>query len=366
MTSERLSRLGRSIRAAGLDAIALNAGPSLFYLTGLHFHLMERPVVGLFAPDEPPRLILPELERSKAEGRELILFAYGEDDASRGRAFIQAADSMRLRDRAIGLEPTRFRVLELRLLELAAPGAKLISASGALEDLRSIKDSGELRAMQRAIQVAEEALSATLPNIRVGMSESELASELTLQLLRAGSAPELPFAPIVASGPNSAIPHATASDRALQPGDALIIDWGATVDDYISDLTRTFAIGRLDSELARVHSIVEQANAAGRAAVRPGIACGAVDQATRQVIQRAGLGEAFTHRTGHGIGLEAHEPPYIRADSAQPLQAGMTFTVEPGIYLPGRFGVRVEDNLVVTPEGGETLTRYPRELAVVG
>jgi Xaa-Pro dipeptidase len=366
MTNERWTRVWRSIRAEGLDAIALNAGPSLFYLTGLSFHLMERPVVGLFSPDEAPRLVLPELERSKAEGTDLMLFPYGEDEASRTEAFSQAAHSLHLAGGAIGLEPTRLRVLELRLLEAAAPGAKLVPAGPALANLRSAKDQAELVAIRRAMKVAELALAATVPLIRVGMTERQVASELTLQLLRAGSDTELPFPPIVASGPNSALPHAVPSDRRLQARDMLILDWGATVDHYISDLTRTFVVGESDPELARIHAIVEQANAAGREAIRPGVACGEVDRAARDVIQKAGYGQAFTHRTGHGIGLEAHEPPYIHAGSLQRLEAGMTFTVEPGIYLPGRGGARVEDNVAVTSEGVETLSQYPRGLTVIG
>jgi Xaa-Pro dipeptidase len=187
-----------------------------------------------------------------------------------------------------------------------------------------------------------------------------------MQLLRAGSDPELPFSPIVASGPNSALPHAVPGDRELSAGDLLILDWGATSRGYISDLTRTLAMGEIEAELARIHEIVQQSNAAGRWAVMPEGTCGGVDQAARAVIAASGYGEFFIHRTGHGIGLEAHEPPYIRGDSAERLAPGMVFTVEPGIYLPGRGGVRVEDNVLVTAEGGESLTTFPRDLRVVG
>jgi Xaa-Pro dipeptidase len=170
----------------------------------------------------------------------------------------------------------------------------------------------------------------------------------------------------VASGPNSALPHATPTDRQLAPGDLLIIDWGARSGGYISDITRTFAVGEVDPEFNRIHQVVLEANIAGQSAVRPGATCNAVDQATRQVILDAGYGERFIHRTGHGIGLEPHEPPNIRSGEMVPLEAGMTFTVEPGIYLPGRAGVRIEDNVVVTENGVETLTVLERSLEVVG
>ncbi|OGO11486.1 MAG: peptidase M24 [Chloroflexi bacterium RBG_13_68_17] len=365
MSQERLSRLRQALRQHGLDALALIPGPSLFYLTGLSFHLMERPVIGLFTPDDEPRLVLPELESGKVARALIPLtpFAYGEDESSRSQAIAQAAGD--LSGRTIAIEPLRMRAFEMQLLEQAAPGAIIVPGGPAVSGLRLIKESGEVAAIRKAITVAETALEATLSLVRIGMTERDLAGELTIQMLRAGSDSELPFAPIVATGPNSAMPHAVPGERRLQPGDLLILDWGAAVEGYISDLTRTFAVGETDPELARIHEIVQQANAAGRWAVRPGATCAEVDQAARAVIRAAGYADFFTHRTGHGIGLEAHEGPYVRGDNAEALVAGMTFTVEPGIYLPGRGGARVEDNVLVTPEGCECLTSAPRELRVI-
>jgi len=220
--------------------------------------------------------------------------------------------------------------------------------------------------MQRGALIAERALEAALPLIRAGMTERELAAELGLQLHRAGSEPEGAFHPVVATGPNSALPHATPGDRPLQPGDLLIVDWRARTQGYISDLTRPFAVGELEPELAAVHAVVQQANQAGVQAVRPGVPCSAIDRAARQVIEAAGYGERFIHRTGHGLGLETHEPPYIRQDNDSLLEPGMTFTVEPGIYLPGRGGVRVEDDVVVSERGGRSLSGFARELRQVG
>src|SRR5690606_37032721 len=189
---------------------------------------------------------------------------------------------------------------------------------------------------------------------------------LVMQLFKHGSEPEMPFAPIVSSGPNSANPHASPSDRKLQAGDLLVVDWGAAYGGYISDLTRTFAVGAVDEEYRKIHKIVQEANAAGRAAAKPGIPCAEVDRAAREVIERSGYGKYFTHRTGHGIGMEGHEEPYMRGDNMQILEAGMAFTVEPGIYLTNRNGVRIEDNLVITEDGAESLSDMPREIRVVG
>jgi Xaa-Pro dipeptidase len=193
-----------------------------------------------------------------------------------------------------------------------------------------------------------------------------LASELVLQLLRAGSDSEFPFSPIVAGGPNSANPHAVPTDRKLVAGDMLVVDWGATVDGYFSDLTRTFAVSKIEKEMAVIAGLVLNANAAGRAAARPGITAGSVDQAARAEIERGGYGAQFTHRTGHGLGMEGHEEPYIFGENKLILAEGMTFTIEPGIYLRGRGGVRIEDNMVITADGAESLSDMPRPVAVLG
>lgn len=366
--SQRHARLAVALYNSRLEALALNPGPSLTYLTGMSFHLMERPVVALFTPHNPPILVLPELEAGKTAHLPFAaqIFPYGEDPAAWQAAFRQAAEAAELQGRKVGVEPRRMRVLELRLLEGAAPQASFLSAEDILAALRMCKDAQELAAMRQAVDIAQRALLATLPHIRIGMSERELASELSLQLLRAGSDSGLPFTPIVAGGPNGANPHAVPTQRALQAGELLVIDWGAAYAGYVSDLTRTFAVGEVSADLQRMASVVQEANAAGRAAVRPGVPAGAVDRAAREVIEKAGLGEFFTHRTGHGLGMEEHEPPYIRAGNQQLLEVGMTFTIEPGVYLPERDGVRIEDDVVVSETGGESLSDLPRELRTVG
>jgi Xaa-Pro dipeptidase len=360
----RQAQLATALYTHHLDVLALNPGPSLTYLTGLSFHLMERPVVGLFTPHNPVILILPELEAGKTANLPypVQVFPYGEDPAIWPNAFRQAALAAQIEGRRVGVEPGRMRVLELRMLEATAETAQYLSAEESLADLRMRKDQSEIEAMRKAAQIAQLALKETLPKVKAGISERELAAELTAQLLRAGSDVELPFAPIVSSGPNGANPHAVPSERRLQAGDLLVIDWGAAYKGYFSDITRTFAIGEIEDEFRQIAAIVRQANQAGKAAVQPGTSAHAVDQAARDVIEKAGYGKFFTHRTGHGLGMEAHEAPYIRAGNLQVLEAGMTFTIEPGIYLPGRGGVRIEDDVVVTKDGGESLTDLPREL----
>jgi Xaa-Pro dipeptidase len=364
MTNPRFTRLIRLMADHQLEGLAINPGPSLIYLTGLPFHLMERPTVLLITAAGQIALVLPELELRKMDNLDLPIegFAYNDNPASWPAAFAKAVTRLNLEGKKIGVEPSRLRVLELRYLETAMPKARFISADAVFNALRIQKDADEVSAMRRAVQIAQEALKATLPMIHAGVTERAIAAELVSQLLKAGSDPELPFSPIVSSGPNSANPHASPSDRKLQEGDLLVIDWGAAHHGYISDLTRTFAIGEVDAEYRRIAETVLRANAAGRNAAQPESTAGSVDAAARKVILDAGYGEYFTHRTGHGIGTESHEPPYIFGENDLPLLPGMTFTVEPGIYLPGRGGVRIEDNVVITSTGSETLSDLPREL----
>ena len=360
----RQAKLNTILRSSGLDCLILNAGPSLTYLTGLHFHLSERPVLVIFSPDRVPTIVLPELELEKLKNipYELKAFPYGEDPLQWKNIFQQAVQAAKLVGERNAVEPRQFRFLEFRLLHTAAPDADFIPADDCISKLRLYKDENEIAAMRQAAKIAEQALAATLPFIKISLNELDLANELTLQLLRAGSEPQLSFSPIVSSGPNSANPHATPSDRKLTPGDLLVIDWGASYKGYLSDITRTFAIGTMEPEFVQISKVVLEANLAGRTSSKPGITAGDVDKATRSVIDSAGYGKFFTHRTGHGLGMEGHEEPYIRTGNPMLLEPGMTFTIEPGIYLPDRNGVRIEDDVVITDSGSECLTSLPREV----
>lgn len=364
MTSSRLERLNVALSQAGLDGVVLNPGPTFTYLTGVSFHLMERPIVLLVAPGRRPVLVLPELEKLKVDlfPYPIDAFCYGENPADWDGVFHKAVRSLGLDGRKIGVEPRQLRLLEFRHVRAGAPEADYPDASEALASLRLRKDEAEVNALRRAVKAAQDALEATVPSIKVGATEKEIAAELNIQLLKHGSESELPFSPIVSGGPNSANPHATPSGRKLQPGDLLVVDWGARVDGYISDLTRTFAVGEVEPELRKIAEVVLAANAAARAAGHLGAPCANVDKAARHVIEQAGYGQYFTHRTGHGIGMQDHEDPYMRGDNMQMLYPGMAYTVEPGIYLPGRGGARIEDNVVVTKDGIDVLSDLPREL----
>jgi Xaa-Pro dipeptidase len=368
MAEDRLERLRHIIAKRNLDALILMPGPSLFYLTGVSFHLFERPILGFFPAEGQPVMVLPELEQAKGEtiAIPVQLSTYDEDPSHQLDAIAEAFRSLGLAGGTVGVEPLRMRMNEMDLLKRVDPDLQLRAADDITVLLRAIKDPHEVTAMRRAVEIAESALQATLPLIKIGMTERDLSAELVIQLLRHGSDSELPFQPIVASGPNSALPHATTSSRQIAAGDGLLVDWGASHQMYLSDLTRTFAVAEARPELAMIHQAVLAGNLAGRQAAAPGVACGAVDRVARAEIESAGYGELFVHRTGHGLGLEEHEAPFIRAGSQSTLKPGMTFTIEPGIYQQGFGGVRIEDDVLVTDGGCESLSGFPRELQVVG
>lgn len=368
MIQSRLARLAQQLSTTEFAGIALNAGPSLTYFTGLNFHLMERPVVFIYLLEKEPILILPRMEEAKIAGikEEIRSFAYDENPDGWGEVFAKALKYAEIGDKTVGVEPLGLRLIEYNFLQQAAQSTRFTDGSAITASLRCVKDKDEISCMQKAVDIAESALQAVVPLIKYGMEEKEIANELVMQLLRQGSQSTLPFSPIVSSGPNGANPHAKPSERKLVEGDLLVIDWGAGYGGYVSDLTRTFAVGEVDEESRKIHQLVKEANAAGRAAGKVGCACAEVDRAAREVIESGGYGKYFTHRTGHGIGKECHEEPYMRGDNEVPLQAGTTYTVEPGIYLPGKNGVRIEDDVLVTVDGPVSLSTLSRELVHVG
>jgi Xaa-Pro dipeptidase len=295
-----------------------------------------------------------------AGGADLI--SYSDEDGYQG-ALQRAIDALALDGRRCAIEYLHMRALELRALERVAPNTVFLSLEETLPGLRIAKDSQEILAMKRAISITEEALHALIAQPLIGLTEREIAARLEQEMKRAG-ADAVAFV-IVVAGPNSADPHKEPSERPVGMGEFLTIDCGLVKDGYLSDITRTFALGEVDDRLQVMYDVVLRANAAAKAAVKPGVAAQKVDRAARKVIEAAGYGDYFIHRTGHGLGIEVHEPPYIVEGNAQRLKPGMVFTVEPGVYVRGLGGVRIEDNVVVTEDGVDCLTTFPRDLMVV-
>jgi Xaa-Pro aminopeptidase len=358
----RLSEVAAATAKAGLDALLLTPGPDLRYVTGYDAHQLERLTCLALPADGAPFLVVPRLEVPAAQASpagQLDLEIVGWDETDDPYALVAS----RLGDvAAVGLADRMWALMVLRL-RTALPGARQELASVALRDLRARKSPAEVAALLAAGEAIDR-VHAQVPGwLRPGRSEREVAADISEAILAEGHA-TVDFA-IVASGPNGSSPHHTAADRVLQAGDAVVVDIGGTMPSgYCSDCTRTYAIGTPPAEFTAYYQVLKDAQDAACAAVRPGVTAEAVDAAAREPITAAGFGRYFIHRTGHGIGLETHEDPYIVSGNAEVLQPGHAFSIEPGIY-PGPHGARIEDIVVCTPSGYQRLNNVSRDLIVV-
>ena len=359
--AERRRRALQGAEAAGLAGILVSPGPDLAYLAAYAPLPLERLTLLVLSMGTDPTLVVPTLERPLAEraaGASGLILRDWRDGGDDPYAVIAGM-----------LGPGRYAVTDrtwashLLALERVAPDRSFVAAGEALPLLRAVKDPDEIERLRVVAHAADAAFDdvITLPFAR--RAEAEVAAELD-RLLREHGHERVDFT-IVGSGPNAASSHHEPGERRIEPGDAVVMDFGGMRDDYCSDITRTVFVGEPTDEEREVYAIVRAAQQAAFDAVRPGVAAQDVDRAARAVITDAGYGERFVHRTGHGIGLEVHEPPYIVEGNATPLEPGMTFSDEPGIYLEGRFGVRIEDQVAVTAEGAERLNDATRELTIV-
>jgi Xaa-Pro aminopeptidase len=364
--ASRLGDVAAATGRAGLDAVLLTPGPDLRYVTGYDAHQLERltclviPAAGLAGRDPflvVPRLELPAAQASPAGRLDLEIVAFDETDDPYALVAARLGNVA-----AVGLADRMWALMVLRL-RAALPGARQELASVALRDLRARKSPAEVAALLEAGQAIDR-VHARVPDwLRPGRTERAVAADISEAILAEGHA-TADFA-IVASGPNASSPHHTAAERVLQPGDAVVVDIGGTMPTgYCSDCTRTYAIGEPPAEFAAYYRVLQDAQEAACAAVRPGVSAEAVDAAARDPITAAGYGQYFVHRTGHGIGLETHEDPYIVSGNAEPLTAGNAFSIEPGIY-PGPNGARIEDIVVCTAGGCQRLNTVTRDLVVV-
>jgi len=360
--STRLREVAAATAHAGLDALLLTPGPDLRYATGYDAHALERLTCLAVPASGDPFLVVPRLEGPAAQASpagHLDLEIVGWDETDDPYALV----ARRLGDvSAVGLADRMWALMVLRF-RTALPGARQELASIALRDLRARKSPAEVAALLAAGEAIDR-VHAQVPGwLRPGRTERDVAADIADAILAEGHV-TVDFA-IVGSGPNAASPHHTASDRLLQPGDAVVVDIGGTMPSgYCSDCTRTYAIGTPPADFAAYYQVLKDAQDAACGAVRPGITAEAVDAAAREPITAAGFGDYFVHRTGHGIGLETHEDPYIVSGNTEVLQPGNAFSVEPGIY-PGPHGARIEDIVVCTADGYQRLNNVSRELVVV-
>lgn len=364
---ENITKFENIIIENGFDAAAVIPSPNFFWLTGKQKHLMERPTTLIVAPGKKPALIIAgfELDSMRDLPFSFDSFPFSDDPGEWDDAFKKAGRQLNLCGKRICVEPMHLRFLEAGFLKRNIPDSELIGAPELFSQLRLCKTETDTAKMRKAAEIAEDALEATLKLVKPGVTEQTLSAELVAQMLRLGSEPQLPFDPIVASGPNSADPHASVSTRAIQTGDFLLFDWGARYNGFCSDITRTFCVGEASDKQKEIYETVRLANQAGFEASHPDVPCGSIDQAARNIIEKKGYGKYFTHRVGHGLGLEAHEDPYLFGANTQRLSPGMSFTVEPGIYLPGFGGVRIEDDVTITFSGAIRTTSFFRGLKML-
>ncbi len=365
--AERLAGALAATEAAGLDAIFVGVGSDLRYLTGYEAMPLERLTMLALRPDRDPFVIVPRLERGAAEAGlrtpvDIVTWHETDDPYTLAVAGLP-------RDAGIAVSDTMLAMHLLRLQAAVAPGARFSPASAVLRDLRMVKAADEIALLRLAAHAADRVVGQIAAGRLIGRTEAEVAREVRERLIAEGHE-EAQFA-IVGSGPNSASPHHEASDRVIGTGEPIVLDIGGTLGGYGSDITRTLWVtggdpsGGPDERFRMLFDVLYRAQVRATAAVRPGVPCEDIDAAARGVIDAAGFGEAFFHRTGHGIGLEGHEDPYLVAGNILPLRPGMAFSVEPGIYFPGAYGARIEDIVVCGENGPITLNQAPRELSVV-
>jgi Xaa-Pro aminopeptidase len=363
----RIERLAARLGELELDALLVNAPADVRYLTGFTGSSGLALIHAGAAGEEPgaPRFFTDF--RYATQSAEQVPAAYEREIVSGGELLDAAAATLAGSRGRLGFDEGTLSVRShRRLAEGTGEGWELVPSSGEVARLRAVKDAGELARIRAAAELADEALREILESGLAGRTEREVAIELELRMRRLGA--ENPsFDSIVASGPHGALPHAQPRDAEIPRGTLVIIDWGALLDGYCSDCTRTFASGgEVSGHERETYQVVFAAQRTGLDALRPGITGRDADAAARAVIERAGLGERFGHGLGHGVGLEIHEPPRLaRTQSDEQLQAGNVVTVEPGVYIPGEFGVRIEDLVAVTDGGHEVFSTLPKELTVI-
>jgi len=357
----RLDEIEHVLQKNSADFALLTPSPGYQYLTGSAYQMHERLVAILVVPDEAPRIIAPAFEISDHANNTWVseFLPWNEDE-----------DPYAILADTVGTKLEGFNVMFDEKLPLgiywnikkAIGFRETKSLTPHLENMRLIKGQEEIDMMKRAGQIIDKAVMKAFKSAKVGMTEKEVQQIVQNEIAANGASQT--FA-AVQFGEKTALPHARSADRKLREGDMVLMDCGCSIEGYNTDMTRVGVVGEPSDEQKKVHSIVRLAEETALEGLKPGLACGAADGIARRIIEEAGYGDEFTHRLGHGIGLEVHEPPYIIRGNAQVLEPGMTHSIEPGVYMEGKFGVRVEDLVVITENGAEAITYSPRDLFII-
>jgi len=362
MTS-RMNKLYAYLDNNDLDAMLITSPKHVYYLTGFATDPHERFLGLLLAQGEEALLLLPALDYEAAQAASAVRNIHTHSDTD--NAFEILSKLMPGGIRNLGVEKEDLSVHRFEAISAAVGATTYIDIGSPLREMRAIKTPDEVTRMKRAALIVEDVLRLGVSKVKPGVTEIELVAELEYQMKKLG-AQGPSFETMVLSGAKSALPHGTPDNRKVGEGELLLFDLGVYADGYASDITRTFAVGDISDEIKGIYGAVLDANLKAIEAIRPGVTFGSLDRAARESIERAGYDPYFNHRLGHGLGMDIHEYPSIHGRNEDLLLAGMVFTVEPGIYVPSVGGVRIEDDVLVTQDGVEVLTSFPKQLTVIG
>lgn len=363
LNKKHAERLGELLRKEGIDVVIVGPSVDLYYLTGFNVHVCERFQAFFFQSDGKYYHISPQLYFEEAQtnlGQDTDIFMWKDSEN-----FLDAIEAV---NQKYGLEGKTIAINSaIRGIDLIDIQTKLkadfVNGNDLMETLRVRKDESEVEKLRKAAHIADEVVGEVIEYIKPGMTEKDIKEKIEELFTQKGVC--MAFNPIVASGPNSSMPHYCDDSRVIQEKDIIIMDLGCQYEDYCSDISRTVFVGGITEEEKKIYNIVLEANKTAEEKVKNGVTAEDVDKAARDVITREGYGENFLNRTGHGIGISVHEAPYIRTGNRQILEKGMSFSVEPGIYIPGKFGIRIEDIVVVGDKGADILNRFSKEIIVI-
>ena len=364
MSNSKIEKLQSLLKNEDLDALAIVPGSNFLYLTGGNFHLMERPTILIISKHRKPIAILPvlEIDSFKKLNIESEIFEWQDSDGYQS-AFVRAFEQLGA-VKKIGIEGQRMRVFESQAIEKASPNIEIINAHKFINTIRLKKNEDEIINLQKAIKIAEKTLYETIKYVDVNKTEMEIKNFLIQQLYHFG-AEGIAFDPIVLAGGNSALPHGHSSDYKIKEGDCLLFDFGATVNGYHSDITRTFFVKSASDDQKNFYETVLKANKIGLELSKPGLSLHELDDTVLNTLENSNFSEFIVHKTGHGLGLDVHEDPYVMRKNYELLEEGMVITIEPGLYKKESLGVRIEDDVLITKDGCESLTTFSKELTII-
>ena len=365
MSNQKINKLISILDNQDLDALALVPGSNFRYATGGNLHLMERPTLLIVSKTCRPIAILPVLEvESFAQLNIDADIVEWQDSDGYQSAFDKGFNKLGSISK-IGVEGQRMRVFEMQAIEKSLPNITIVNAQKLISKMRLIKDHQEIEHLRQAVKIAESALTDTIKFVTVNKTEIEIKNFLIQQLYQHG-AEDIAFDPIVLAAENSALPHGhSRNDYHISEDDCLLFDFGATVNGYHSDITRTFFVGSASDEYKNIYAAVLKANQIGKKISKPKLTLHDLDDQVLNSLCDSGYEDLIVHKTGHGLGMDVHEDPYVMRNNQEVLEAGMVITIEPGLYKQGSLGVRIEDNILITDSGCESLTSFSRDLTVI-